>query len=259
MKIQYASDIHLEVMELDGDLASDEDFQMIIEPDAPVLVLAGDILTTKTRCASLFLDWVSRKFEHVFWIMGNHEYYSNVQIPMKEILAYYRSMCPQNVHILDNETYELDDVLFIGSTLWSYIPEEDRPEVHQYLNDYRMIYNSTHYKITPVETSFWHVNNVKFLQETLNQNPNKKCVIITHHCPINQGTSHPQFEGKVTNQAYASNITLENTENLKLWICGHTHHNFMIQRKNYLVTSNQFGYFGEHTGITYTFGHPVEI
>jgi hypothetical protein len=51
MKIQYASDIHLEILETDGSFRPDDDeaFRFLIEPEAPILILAGDILTPHTK------------------------------------------------------------------------------------------------------------------------------------------------------------------------------------------------------------------
>jgi predicted phosphohydrolase len=261
MKIQFASDIHLEVLEMDGTFneEDDETFRFLIEPVAPILILAGDILTPHAKCIHSFLNWCSRNFEHTFWVMGNHEYYSNTPIPMRFILQKYRSYCPSNVHILDNETFSLGNVLFVGSTLWSKIPEEDDQEIQYRINDYRMIYNDEHKRVCPAETRLRFQTNLKFLEDTIEANPDKKIVVITHHAPLNKGTSYADFEGEVTNAAYATHIDLKKDDNVKLWICGHTHHNYRIKKGNYMVASNQMGYFGEHTGITYEFQEVIEI
>ncbi len=261
MKFQYASDIHLEVLEMDeGFNPEDNDsFRFLIEPEAPILILAGDILTPHTKCIHSFLNWCSRKFEHTLWVMGNHEYYSKVVMSMTHILERYRSFCPPNVHILDNETFGLEDVLFVGSTLWSNIPEEDELEIQHRINDYRMIYNEHHMRICPAETRLRFHTNLKFIEDTIEANPDKKIVIITHHAPLNKNTSFADYEGEPTNAAYATHIDLKQDANVKLWICGHTHHNFQIKKGNYTVGSNQLGYFGEHTGLTYEFSGTVEI
>ena len=261
MKFQFASDIHLEILEADGTFneEDDETFRFLIEPAAPILILAGDILTPATKATQTFLNWCSRKFKHTLWIMGNHEYYSKTPMPMSHILEQYRSYCPPNVHILDNETFVFEDVLFVGSTLWSNIPEEDDHEIQYSINDYRMIYNDQHRRVCPAETRSRFQANLKYIEDTIDANPDKKIVIITHHSPLNKGTSFSDFEGEVTNAAYATHIDLKKDDNVKFWICGHTHHNYRIKKGNYFVTSNQMGYFGEHTGITYEFQDVLEI
>ena len=261
MKFQIASDIHLEVLELDESFhaSDDETFRFILEPACPILVLAGDITSPHAKCTIPFLNWCSRNFEHTFWIMGNHEYYSKIVMKKDDILEKYRELCPVNVHILDNQSFGLEDVLFVGSTLWSNIPEEDEHEIQHRINDYRMIYNAEGRRICPAETRAQFHTNLRFLEETIEQNQDKKIVIITHHAPLNKNTSYAHYEGEPTNGAYASHIDLKNDSNVRYWIYGHTHHNARIKKGKYTVMSNQFGYFGEHTGITYEFSGIIEV
>jgi predicted phosphohydrolase len=261
MKFQIASDIHLEVLEMDTGFHEDDDetFRFIIEPEAPILVLAGDITSLHAKCTVRFLTWCSQTFEHTFWIMGNHEYYSKIVIPKNTILEHYRRLSPENVHILDNETYALENILFVGTTLWSNIPEEDELEIQQSINDYRMIYNAEGRRICAAEVRAEFIKNVQFLEETIAANPEKQIVIISHHAPLKKDTSFAKYEGDVTNSAYSTDIHLKNDSNVRYWIYGHTHHNSRIQKGNYTVLSNQMGYFGEHTGITYEFSGILEV
>lgn len=261
MKFQFASDIHLEVLELAKDFhpEDDETFRFIIEPQAPILILAGDITSLHAKCTVPFLKWCSQKFEHTFWIMGNHEYYTQITISKDSILENYRRLCPDNVHILDNETYTLENVLFVGTTLWSNIPEEDDLEIQHRINDYRMIYTKEGRRISPAEVRAEFKKNMQFLEDTIATNPEKQIVIISHHAPLKKDTSFVKYEGDITNGAYATHIDLPNDSNVRYWIYGHTHHNAQIQKGNYKVVSNQFGYFAEHTGITYEFSAILEV
>lgn len=261
MKFQIASDIHLEVLETDNGFNPDDEetFRFIIEPEAPILVLAGDILSHHAKCTIPFLKWCSKHFEHTLWVMGNHEYYSKINMDMNSILEYYRKICPPNVHILDNETFSLDNILFVGTTLWSNIPEEDEQEIQYRINDYRMIYSDQGRKITPYEVRKKFFANLAFIEQTLGQNPDKEIVIVTHHAPLNMGTSYAKYEGESTNGAYATHIDLKNDSSVRYWVYGHTHHNSYIKKGNYTVLSNQLGYFGEHTGITYEFSGILKI
>ena len=73
MKIQYLSDLHLELM-------STHKFSKLCEkiiPKCDILVLAGDIgdpLHHNDRY-KFFLHSMSKKFKKVFLVSGNHEYY----------------------------------------------------------------------------------------------------------------------------------------------------------------------------------------
>ena len=85
-----------------------------------------------------------RSFDHVVYIVGNHEHYNgdfNKTIDtLRMVLARY-----ENIHLLDKETFVLDDVTFIGGTLWTDMNKEDvttlitMPSV---MNDFRCVTNS---------------------------------------------------------------------------------------------------------------------
>ena len=71
MKIQYCSDLHLEFP---------QNYQFIknnpIIPSAKILVMAGDILPFQMIDEfSDFFTELSDKFEQIYWVPGNHEYY----------------------------------------------------------------------------------------------------------------------------------------------------------------------------------------
>ena len=77
MKIQYASDLHLEFAENrffieDGG----------IEPVGEVLVLAGDVsyLGDKNMMKKRFFDWCAERFKETLIVPGNHEFYHGYDI-----------------------------------------------------------------------------------------------------------------------------------------------------------------------------------
>ncbi len=70
-QIQLASDLHLEKN-------SNIPFDQLIKPSAPWLALCGDIGYCEQEIYQNFIKWVSTKFEKVFVIAGNHEYYRSV-------------------------------------------------------------------------------------------------------------------------------------------------------------------------------------
>ena len=102
MKIQYASDIHLE-------LSDNSRFinRMPFEVTGDVLVFAGDIgyLRDKTLPNIKFWKWASANYREVLLVPGNHEFYGN-----GDVLAYgdswSREILP-NVHYYQNKGYAL--------------------------------------------------------------------------------------------------------------------------------------------------------
>ena len=67
MKIQIASDLHLEHLEWRF-----QNYRGVEPTDADVLVLAGDI-ANGARALELFQDWPCP----VIYVPGNHEYYGS--------------------------------------------------------------------------------------------------------------------------------------------------------------------------------------
>lgn len=261
MKIQVVSDIHLEFLDSD-------EFHLILESSAPILVMAGDIGTHTCKLLPAFLTFVSTSYETVFWVLGNHEYYSdNAEESMDDILAKLRGMCPHNVKILDNECYELNDIVFIGSTLWSHIHAEHALKIQRKVSDFRYIYKSNHpynQLLSTDDVNRMHNMCLGYILDTVKKvtehDENKRLVIITHHAPVLNGVSDPQYETNSIQSAFASDVAmqLENLDanaNIALWICGHTHHNFKIKHKHYHIISNQFGYEGEHSGLGYRYDY----
>ncbi|MBQ9661054.1 MAG: metallophosphoesterase [Bacteroidales bacterium] len=77
MKIQYASDLHLE-FEQNGRYIE----QGGIKSVADVLVLAGDVsyLGDRKMWKRPFWDWCAENFQETFVVLGNHEFYSGFDI-----------------------------------------------------------------------------------------------------------------------------------------------------------------------------------
>lgn len=146
MKLALASDLHLEF----GDIT----FYNI--EGADVLVLAGDICVAKhfadgkptylQRLAKeyrQFFAHVCREFEHVVYIMGNHEHYSGDVAQSYQILK--ENLDHSNLHILDKETWTHQGHTFIGGTLWTDMDQEDplaMSYAQQSMNDFREVLNS---------------------------------------------------------------------------------------------------------------------
>ena len=134
MKIQYASDIHLELLDNSRFIKS-----MPFEVAGDVLVFAGDTgyLRDRTLANLKFWKWASTNYREVLLVPGNHEFYGNC-----DVLAYgdswSREILP-NVHYYQNKVVRIDDTDFILSTLWSYIPPQDEYIVSRGMNDFRQI------------------------------------------------------------------------------------------------------------------------
>ena len=246
MKVQYCSDLHLE---FPHNAAYIENYP--IEPMGDVLVLAGDI--TSLRCYDSrktekdFFKQLSKQFEQVFWICGNHEYYNSWDVAKSE-----KPFCVQvakNVQLLNNSSIIYRNVRFVFSTLWSYIDQMQEFYIGRSMSDFDLIRYAGRTLTPAIYTNKLHKPALEFLKTELGQPNDLPTVVITHHLPSLQCV-HARHKGSELNAGFASdldNFILETQPNH--WIYGHSHSNmpdFQIGQTQ-LIT-NQLGYcnYGEN-------------
>jgi predicted phosphodiesterase len=136
MKIALASDVLLEFGHLELNNVDNAD----------VLVLSGDICVASKFGPNYdrFFQDASRLFKNVVYIMGNHEHYDGDFAKSESILRAALKRY-SNVHFLEKEIVKIDDVTFIGGTLWTDMNKEDPMtmwHVARRMNDFRIVRNS---------------------------------------------------------------------------------------------------------------------
>lgn len=112
MKIQYASDLHLEFSDNNSYLK-----QNPLKPVGEILVLAGDIgyLNDDNNSKHPFWDWASDNYRQVIVSVGNHElykYYDLAKMPQGIV-----SSIRKNVKCYYDAVVRIENVDFIISTL----------------------------------------------------------------------------------------------------------------------------------------------
>ena len=117
MQFQIISDIHLEYYNRMPEIRN------LFLISAPNLILAGDICYYKHPNFEAFFKEVSRLYRHVFFIPGNHEYYTKSDIPDEsfEIIDYLmrdKLKKYKNIFFIQQSYKELENVIIAGTTLW---------------------------------------------------------------------------------------------------------------------------------------------
>ena len=82
--------------------------------DADVIVFAGDVHTGKNG-----IKWILNTFPNrpVIYVLGNHEFYGQ-KIP--KLISDIKEVAQgTNIHVLENNSVEIGDVVFLGATLWT--------------------------------------------------------------------------------------------------------------------------------------------
>lgn len=264
MKISYVSDLHLE-------FRSWPNFSK--EEGGDVLLLAGDIFTAQLfrlnrtdsdarkfhKYLKVFKSDLLDKYSKVYYVMGNHEHYNSIfKNTAKELKAGFEKH-DLAINLLDNDLVKLsDDVNLIGCTLWSNY-ENNNPNSKldcQYgMNDYRLIgamdvddmnyFNRYSSRLaTPDMFLAEFDRSVAYIREILNQQGNKKTVIMTHHAP-SLVSLNKEHVGNGMDGAYASDLSdlILSYPQIKYWVHGHTHQNVDYSVGDYTkVLANQCGY-----------------
>ena len=227
VKVQYMSDLHIEFGAM-----------QVPEVLGDVLVLAGDIHQGVN--AIPWIEECAKKFEHVIYLLGNHEYYGqkywklpglirnslngfsadDPAVPHAKSTKIFDAL--KNVYFLDNESVKIDDVYFHGTTLWSHAD----PMLQFRMNDFMKIiykYAGGYGKFSPEEATILFYKNKIWLKENIV--PGAKNVVITHHAPsFDMINMHRYGSDPIMNSGYATDILGEfGDHNIDLWISGHTH------------------------------------
>jgi hypothetical protein len=78
--------------------------------------------------------------------MGNHEHYhGDFGTSTNKLKSMLESNMLSNVYLLDKESKKIDDVTFIGGTLWTDMNKEDAMtllHIRGMMNDFRCVQNS---------------------------------------------------------------------------------------------------------------------
>lgn len=233
---QVISDIHLEFL---------DDKYYTISITAPNIILLGDIGNPKMLNYWNFIDYLSDKYENVFLLTGNHEYYGSsieeIDCLIEEKISQYK-----NVHFMNNKIYSCKianfNIILLGTTLWSHIPKDAEDMVRVYVNDYNLIKN---FSIEKCNKLF--ISNYNWLKTNIDLNDSDEniIVVLSHHAPVSYNTSHPRFDNNKTNCAFSNNIDEKTLNKIDYWLYGHTHYNNknnMFKNGHTTFISNQYGY-----------------
>lgn len=264
MKIQFASDLHLEFYA--DDINVDFESILTINKEADILILAGDIGYPEDSITARFFEWCCSVWPHVVWILGNHEYYNKKYNPVKltmndkELIS--EKLCEKftNLHLLQNGRLILDKfptIKIIGTTLWTDVPLESRRLLINSMNDFNYIYSKCNESFNLNTWNNLHIIMRQFIEDELYDafNRDQKVVVVTHHLPTYKMIL-PIYQSSPINAAFAANCDhLLEHSSVAAWICGHSHgsNEIEIKRSNQTRVKcylNSRGYKFERNSIT---------
>lgn len=231
MRIQILSDLHIEFQPFN-----------FLDTDADVIVLAGDIHVKEKG-----VTWAIENLPHkpVIYVLGNHEYYGKAYPKLVKDLKDYA--LGTNVHVLENNSVTIENVTFLGCTLWTDFELFGNPrlagyEATQKLTDFRRIRVSPQYsKLKSIDAALICKKSISWLKTTLSLELGK-VVIITHHAPSKKSIPI-QYKEDILSAAYASNLDdLVFDSGVLIWIHGHLHNQLDYKIGSTRVICNPRGY-----------------
>ena len=252
MRIQYASDLHLEFEENTNFLMTNP-----LKVTGEILILAGDIhvIGTENWIENPFWDWASKNYKQVIVTYGNHEYYNSCDLStMKEGFKY---KIRDNIYYYYNCVITIDDVDIIVSTLWSHIDKENEKECVMSINDFHLIkYNGK--VLTPEVFNEEHKKCLEFIKKSMSESKAKTKIIVTHHVP-SALLNAEEFKDSDINSAFIVDLTdYIKICGAKYWIFGHSHRNISKKIGKTYCLCNQLGYVTSGENETFDFDKNID-
>jgi len=226
MKLHILSDLHLEFSGGEMDHSAPEGTDVVILPGDIQPGVEGLIWAAETFGSSMGMP--------VIFTPGNHEYWGDRDLLVHNDIM--RSTAEGlGIHFLLNDEVVIDDVRFLGCTLWTDLNLlGDQPlaivRAMTDTKDYQQIYYTADQRLQPFHTVEEHKTSLNFLTESLNTPFDGKTVVVTHHAPSEQSCL-PKFHHHNANYCYASNLDrFVEAMAPELWCHGHMH-----QNQDYLI------------------------
>jgi hypothetical protein len=251
MRIQYASDLHLEFRS--------GPFPALLKPAAPILVLAGDVGRPDKPEYRNFLQYCSRNWNHTVVIAGNHEFYNDHATALwsrhrPHTMAERLEMCERaatdfpNIHFLQKSRRVIDGVAFLGATLWTDLSDpKDALAAETRMTDYRVITQDGSTPITAADVNRAHWEDRMWLAQEIAAcaEEERPAVVVTHHLPSFQLVASRFAGAGRLNASFASNVEELVRAPVVAWIAGHTHVGVNAHINGVQIGVNPAGYPSE--------------
>lgn len=218
------------------------------------LILAGDIgLLHRPATYENFIEDVCKRFKHVFWIEGNHEFYhGNIsKHSVGNVIAQMKMKHSWNNIYTREMLIEDEKIAVVGCTLWTDF-DNGNPlvmfEANSRMNDHRIIRKGDEYSKFYAENarSLHHVQKKKLFKDIEHyKNLGYKVIVVTHHHPSFKGVS-PEYHDDSLNGAYCTDLTADIYDyEPDYWVCGHIHSHQIYSIGKTTVVCNPVGYSHE--------------
>ena len=195
----------------------------------------------------------------MIYVAGNHEFYNGKFFAS---IDHLREECAKypNIYFLENDVKVINDIVFMGATLWTDCNKHDPFTLHalgDMMNDFKIIRHdyAGYRSLKPADIADRHRKTLQYFKTVMDGYPQEqKFVVVGHHTPSHM-SCHPMYaHDYIMNGGYHSDLSdfILDHPQIKLWTHGHTHHPFDYVLGSTRVVCNPRGYendgYSEDTG-----------
>lgn len=252
MKLWIWSDVHLEISKTHIDFA---------RPDADIIIIAGD-LTHADRVSEVAKDIIDRYQIPIIYVAGNHEYYASQQrsssLESDQLLLKLAERDSENwshrFYVLDEDTVVIDDIRFIGATLWTdcrlNLKNESQLKTRMrnsenLIRDFSSIRMRSGDRFSAAEMIALNASNAAYIRNQVSKDFVGKTVIVSHQLPHPACISE-RYQDSEANYLFSNSeeafVEVLNSGRVDAWICGHSHQATDVIVGKTRVVCNPHGY-----------------
>jgi predicted phosphohydrolase len=228
--------------------------------DDTCLIIAGDIwydgrfYSNKYQDHSSWLKAVSEQFKYVVFIFGNHDYWkANFYTEASRCRIAMIEQDINNAFLLDCSSIILDNIKFVGGTLWTDYGKRDpisTISAPNFMNDYRQIRVGKDYRKFKPNDALQVFDKTKKLIFNTDKGDCDKLIVVTHMAPSYMSV-HEKYRNesdKLANTWYYSDLDeyIIDSE-ISHYFHGHVHNSFDYMIGDTNVLCNPRGYGTENT------------
>lgn len=230
------------------------------------LVIPGDIWHARKYLSYANQSWLAKRaqtFRYVVFVLGNHDYWGGaLNFEADRVRALIKEQGLTNVFLLERDALVLEDVKFVGGTLWTDFNKQD--PTTKFMWSQTMIPDSKYIKYRIAftrqnnetveeyrrlrydEVLKAHLDTRSYIFQHAKKDQNtRKLVVVTHMAPSCLSIADEFKDDKIANGYYYTELgnTIVDTQ-IDYWFHGHMHNSVDYMIGNTRVINNPRGYEG---------------
>ncbi|MGR5557762.1 metallophosphoesterase [Vibrio fortis] len=266
LDVYLASDIHNELL---NEYAEPEKHYYVPKATSAIpnafnlLLLAGDNFRVNAKYSTkVFLNLVSKQFDAVVIVLGNHEFYlGKLFYSVEKLKSYITDLGLKNVRVIENESQKISfngfEVGVLGGTLWGDFLSGDatslrNSDTNRYDKDFvtdllrirRNMRDFGNYgRIKPKDLFYMNRQAVNYISKSISTIVSESdfSILMTHFPPLRLEDPSSKFYGYDSTDL--KDVILDAQPNLVVFGHDHQSHSGLVGDSIYI--SNPKGYLGD--------------